>query len=69
MSRDHASAEQRFRCLYAEHLDPILGFATRRADQADDAADIVAETFLVAGDGSTRQDVTLKPRDTPIHRS
>jgi DNA-directed RNA polymerase specialized sigma24 family protein len=48
MSRDHASAEERFRCLYAEHVDPILGFAMRRADQADDAADIVAETFLVA---------------------
>ena len=24
MSRDHASAEERFRCLYAEHVDPIL---------------------------------------------
>jgi DNA-directed RNA polymerase specialized sigma24 family protein len=48
MSRDHASAEERFRCLYAEHVDPILGFAMRRADQADDAADIGAETFLVA---------------------
>ena len=48
MSRDRASAEERFRCLYAEHVDPILGFAMRRADQADDAADIVAETFLVA---------------------
>lgn len=23
MSRDHASAEERFRCLYAEHVDPI----------------------------------------------
>jgi hypothetical protein len=42
MSRDHASAEERFRCLCAEHVDPILGFAVRRADQADDAADIVA---------------------------
>jgi hypothetical protein len=29
MSRDHASAEERFRCLYAEHVDPILGFAMR----------------------------------------
>ncbi|MGC5022310.1 hypothetical protein [Micromonospora sp. DT47] len=29
MSRDHASAEERFRCLYAEHVDPI-GFAEMR---------------------------------------
>ncbi|WP_248965092.1 RNA polymerase sigma factor [Sphaerisporangium perillae] len=48
MSRDHANAQERFRCLYAEHVDPILGFAMRRTGQADDAADIVAETFLVA---------------------
>jgi hypothetical protein len=26
MSRDHASAEERFRRLYAEHGDPILGY-------------------------------------------
>jgi DNA-directed RNA polymerase specialized sigma24 family protein len=45
MSRDHASAEDRLRRRYAEHVDPILGFAMRRVDQADDAADIVAETF------------------------
>jgi hypothetical protein len=32
MRRDHASAEERFRCLDAEHVDPILGFAMRRAD-------------------------------------
>jgi hypothetical protein len=32
------------------HVDPILGFAMRRADEPDDA-DIVAETFLVPGDG------------------
>jgi RNA polymerase sigma-70 factor (ECF subfamily) len=51
MSRDHANAEERFRCLYAEHVDPILGFAMRQADQADDTADIVAETFLVAWRG------------------
>jgi hypothetical protein len=54
MSRDHASAEELFRCLDAEHVDPILGFAMRRADRADDAADIVAETSWWPGDGSTR---------------
>lgn len=45
---DQASAEDRFRRLYAEHVDPILGYALRRTDQAADAGDIVAETFLVA---------------------
>ncbi len=45
---DGTSPEDRFRRLYAEHVDPILGYALRRADQADDAADVVAETFLVA---------------------
>ena len=48
MSRDHASAEERFRCRYAEHFDQIRGFALRRAAQADADADIAAETFLVA---------------------
>jgi hypothetical protein len=54
MSRDHTGADERFRSLHAEHVDPILGFAMRRADQADDAADIVAETSPWPGDASTR---------------
>ncbi|MEU7730905.1 hypothetical protein AB0B78_37750 [Streptomyces sp. NPDC040724] len=63
---------ERLRCLYAEHIDPILGFAMRRPDQADDAADIVAETFLVSwrrigleGDldllGQARQELEVSP--------
>jgi RNA polymerase sigma factor (sigma-70 family) len=40
--------EVTFRRLYAEHFDAILGYALRRTDRADDAADVTAETFLVA---------------------
>ena len=40
--------EQAFRALYAEHFDAVLGFALRRCEQRDDAADVTAETFLVA---------------------
>lgn len=38
----------RFRSLYAECFDPLLGYALRRAASAEDAADVVADTFLVA---------------------
>jgi RNA polymerase sigma factor (sigma-70 family) len=40
--------ERAFRALYAEHLDAILGYALRRTDEPEDAADVVSETFLVA---------------------
>lgn len=40
--------QERFRHVYAEHFDRVLGFALRRVDRAEDAADVVAETFLVA---------------------
>jgi RNA polymerase sigma factor (sigma-70 family) len=36
------------RRLYAAEIDALLGFALRRVDRAEDAADAVAETFLVA---------------------
>jgi len=38
----------RFRVLYADHFDSILGYALRRAAAPEDAADAVSETFLVA---------------------
>ena len=38
----------RFRRLYAAEVDALLGFALRRSDRPRDAADVVAETFLVA---------------------
>lgn len=40
--REHA-----FRRLYAEHFDSVLGFALRRVDRPEDAADVTADTFLV----------------------
>jgi RNA polymerase sigma factor (sigma-70 family) len=33
--------------LYADHFDAVLGFALRRVDRPEDAADVTADTFLV----------------------
>jgi RNA polymerase sigma factor (sigma-70 family) len=44
----HRLAEERFRGLYAEHGREILAYALRRLDDPEDAADVLAETFLVA---------------------
>jgi len=41
-------AEHRFARLYREHAREILGYALRRSPDPEDAADVVAETFLVA---------------------
>jgi RNA polymerase sigma-70 factor (ECF subfamily) len=41
-------AEARFRRLYADHGREILAYALRRVSDPEDAADVVAETFLVA---------------------
>jgi RNA polymerase sigma-70 factor (ECF subfamily) len=40
--------QERFRHVYAEHVDRVLGFALRRVERPEDADDVVAETFLVA---------------------
>jgi RNA polymerase sigma factor (sigma-70 family) len=45
---DRRLAETRFRRLYAEHGREVLAYALRRTADAEDAADILAETFLVA---------------------
>ena len=39
---------RRFDALYAEHRACVLGYVLRRTDSTDDAADVIAETFLVA---------------------
>lgn len=44
-SPDH---EQRFRSFYAAHFDALLAYAVRRVPQPQDAADVVADAFLVA---------------------
>jgi RNA polymerase sigma factor (sigma-70 family) len=41
-------AEARFSRLYQDHEREILRYALRRSEEAEDAADVVAETFLVA---------------------
>ena len=41
-------AERRFVALYEANADDLLAYARRRAPVAEDAADLVAETFLVA---------------------
>jgi RNA polymerase sigma factor (sigma-70 family) len=40
--------EETYRRLYASHFDAVLGYALRRTDRPEDAADVTAETFLVA---------------------
>ncbi|GGN97506.1 DNA-directed RNA polymerase sigma-70 factor [Actinoplanes lobatus] len=40
--------EDRFRRVYAGNFEALLAYALRRVDQPEDAADVVAETFLVA---------------------
>lgn len=47
-SLDRRLAEERFRHIYAAHVRGVLVYALRRTADADDAADAVAETFLVA---------------------
>ena len=41
-------AEARFADLYRDHARELLGYALRRSADPDDAADVIAETFLVA---------------------
>lgn len=46
---DRASERRdRFEAVYTVNFTPILGYAMRRTVNGDDAADVVAETFLTA---------------------
>ena len=45
MTGDRAAG---FAALYDEHFTALLGYALRRVAVAEDAADVVSETFLVA---------------------
>lgn len=40
-------SEDRFRRIYAANFDSLLAYAIRRVEQPEDAADVVAEVFLV----------------------
>ena len=44
--KDHR--QRRFEAVYAAHRGPILGYVLRRTGNPDDAADVIAETFLTA---------------------
>lgn len=48
MTRIEHDAEDRFRAFYTEHFEALLAYAVRRVSQPADAADVVADTFLVA---------------------
>jgi RNA polymerase sigma-70 factor (ECF subfamily) len=45
---DARNRAERFRHVYEAHHHRILGYALRRVERPEDAADVVAETFLVA---------------------
>ncbi|HUJ07853.1 MAG TPA: RNA polymerase sigma factor [Streptosporangiaceae bacterium] len=47
-SGEPADRRRRFEAIYATNCVPILGYALRRTANGDDAADVVAETFLTA---------------------
>jgi RNA polymerase sigma factor (sigma-70 family) len=40
--------KERFRAIYVSNYARVLGYALRRTESPDDAADVVAETFLAA---------------------
>jgi DNA-directed RNA polymerase specialized sigma24 family protein len=43
-----ADRRRRFDDLYAANHQQVLGYLLRRTDNTDDAADVFAETFLIA---------------------
>ena len=59
VTRSENDAEDRFRSFYTEHFEALLAYAVRRVDQPADAADVVADTFLVAW----RRRASLPPGD------
>lgn len=44
----NAAERERFELLFDRHRRAVLGYALRRVDEPADAADVLAETFLVA---------------------
>jgi len=48
MERTESTERQRFELLFDRHRRAVLGYALRRVEQPADAADALAETFLVA---------------------
>jgi RNA polymerase sigma-70 factor (ECF subfamily) len=46
--QDEAARRRQFEALYAQYHAQVLGYALRRIDSPEEAADVLAETFLVA---------------------
>ena len=44
----HVDPGERFRAIYRAHLADVTAYALRRTSSSEDAADVVAEVFLVA---------------------
>jgi RNA polymerase sigma factor (sigma-70 family) len=47
-AKPNDAARERFEVLYSANLSRLLAYAVRRTSTPEDAADVVAETFLVA---------------------
>ncbi|MER6946574.1 sigma-70 family RNA polymerase sigma factor [Nonomuraea sp. NPDC000554] len=45
---DEASSRHRFETMYRQTYEQILGYAMRRCSSPEDAADVVAETYVIA---------------------
>lgn len=43
-----------FGIVFRRHVRPITGYAIRRCDNADDVADLVSDTFMIALDAANR---------------
>ena len=43
-----------FGILFKRHVRPVTGYAVRRCDNADDVADLVSDTFMIAFDAAHR---------------
>jgi RNA polymerase sigma-70 factor (ECF subfamily) len=46
--RAPAERRERFEALYRECCGPVSGYVLRRTENPEDAADVIAETFLIA---------------------
>lgn len=58
-----AASRERFEELFAAHREAVLGYLRRRTDSGHDAADLLADTFLVAW--RRLDDVPLDPQTRP----
>ncbi|RSN14664.1 RNA polymerase subunit sigma-24 [Nonomuraea sp. WAC 01424] len=45
---DETDSQHRFEAMYRQTYDQILGYAVRRCSSPEDAADVVAETYVIA---------------------